>query len=304
MDDISVIDVTTYPTPKVIDPWNMANREISKEETLEILSRYGVPCIPPQDNTIDRIGPYRRACIHKSYMARTLHTTTVQGESVVLADRPVGCMDMQTKDNNTPEFVGDSILGAIVADYLKMRFPDVDDEGWYTKIKTRIVNNKQLGKLAIAMGMRPFVVLSRVVEESGGRNNLRILGSMLEAWIDCIYEDFNHVQHPLFEQYGLLYSTLGFPMAQQFVINLLEEHLDFAEIIADDTNYKDQLLKLYQARYHQPPRYKEVEVVGPPHDRVFTMGVLDVDGNVVATATARKKQEAEQEASRQALLIL
>jgi dsRNA-specific ribonuclease len=52
-----------------------------------------------------------------------------------------------------------------------------------------------------------------------------------------------------------------------------------------------------------PPRYKEVRVEGPPHDRVFTMGVLDVNGNIVAEATARNKPEAEQEASRLALEI-
>ena len=60
-------------------------------------------------------------------------------------------------------------------------------------------------------------------------------------------------------------------------------------------------MRWFQAHYHQPPRYKEVEVVGPPHDRVFTMGVLSPDGAVIATAVARNKQVAEQEASRIAM---
>lgn len=63
-------------------------------------------------------------------------------------------------------------------------------------------------------------------------------------------------------------------------------------------------LKYYQATYHQPPRYKEVDVVGPLHDRIFTMGVLSPDGSVVATATARNKKVAEQEASQLALVRL
>ena len=65
---------------------------------------------------------------------------------------------MQPKDNNTYEFVGDSILGAIVADYLKKRYPQVDNEGWYTRIKTRIVNNDRLGKLVIDAGMQPNII--------------------------------------------------------------------------------------------------------------------------------------------------
>ena len=69
-------------------------------------------------------------------------------------------------------------------------------------------------------------------------------------------------------------------------------------------NFKDQLLRFYQSRWHQPPRYKEVHVEGPPHDRIFTMGVLDIEGGIVATYTARNKKVAEQEASRLALEVL
>jgi dsRNA-specific ribonuclease len=84
----------------------------------------------------------------------------------------------------------------------------------------------------------------------------------------------------------------------------LEEHIDFVQIIIEDTNYKDQLLRKFQTLYHIPPRYKEIEVVGPPHDRMFTMGVLDPMDRVVAVSTARNKKVAEQEASRLALEIL
>lgn len=283
------------PESKIIDPWNPLNKIIKKEEIEAILQRYGVRM------PIGNLESYQRACVHKSYMARTIPAVTAAGESVILAERPENCLDMQPKDNNTYEFVGDSILGAIVADYLKKRYPQVDNEGWYTRIKTRIVNNDRLGKLVIDSGMQSHIIISRMVEESGGRENLRILGSMLEAWIDCIYEDFNRIENPIFDGFS---SSMGFPAAQAFVINLLETHLDFPDIILRDNNYKEQLLKLYQARYKQPPRYKEVETEGPPHNRIFTMGVLDIEGNVIAQATARNKQEAEQKASQLALFAL
>jgi dsRNA-specific ribonuclease len=84
----------------------------------------------------------------------------------------------------------------------------------------------------------------------------------------------------------------------------MEKHINFSKLIAEDTNFKDQLLRYFQAQYHQPPRYKEVKVDGPPHDRTFTMGVLDPQGNVIVTSTARNKKVAEQDASRLALEIL
>jgi ribonuclease-3 len=93
----------------------------------------------------------------------------------------------------------------------------------------------------------------------------------------------------------------GYQVCYEWIVSLLERHVDLVQLITEDTNFKDQLLRWFQAAYHQPPRYKEVEVVGPPHDRVFTMGVLDPSGNVIATSTARNKKVAEQEASKLAL---
>jgi ribonuclease-3 len=88
------------------------------------------------------------------------------------------------------------------------------------------------------------------------------------------------------------------------VIDVLETHVDFGDLIAHNTNYKDQLLRYFQATFHQPPRYKEVATEGPLHNRTFTMGVLHPDGMVLTTATARNKKDAEQEASRLALIQL
>ena len=78
--------------------------------------------------------------------------------------------------------------------------------------------------------------------------------------------------------------------------------MDFGGIIATNTNYKDQLLRFFQSTYHQPPKYKEVTSEGPLHNRIFTMGVLLPDGSIYCTATAKNKKEAEQEASRLALI--
>jgi ribonuclease-3 len=139
------------------------------------------------------------------------------------------------------------------------------------------------------IGLGHWAVLSRHVEDvCDGRGNLRILGSLLEAWIGALYKQEDQVGR-------------GYQVCYEWLIALIERHVDFVQLITEDTNYKDQLLRHFQATYHQPPRYKEVEVVGPPHDRTFTMGVLDPEGKVIATSTARNKKVAEQEASRLAL---
>jgi ribonuclease-3 len=112
---------------------------------------------------------------------------------------------------------------------------------------------------------------------------------MFEAWLGALFEHDDDMKGH------------GDMSVRNFLINVVEKHIDFVDLITDDTNYKDQLLRWFQAQYHQPPRYKEVEVVGPPHDRIFTMGVLSPSGEIIAKATARNKQVAEQEASKIAL---
>jgi len=270
---------------KTFNPWNLKNKDITTQDVESIMHRYGCPGFKVRE-----LKWFAQACIHKSYVDRPEIWAEQSSEQMIMAERPQGCLALKDRDNEELEFAGDSVLSAIVGKYLKMRYPG-EGEGFLTSLRTQIVNNNTLGELAKKMGYAPFLVLSRHVEEiCDGRNNLRILGSMLEAWIDAIMEHEGN-------------EGAAYDVARKFFISIIEKHINFSKLIAEDTNFKDQLLRYFQAQFHQPPRYKEVRVDGPPHDRTFTMGVLDPQGNVVATSTARNKKVAEQEASRLALEI-
>jgi ribonuclease-3 len=272
---------------KVFNPWNLKNKDITTQDVESIMRRYGCP-----DFKVKELKWFAQACVHKSYVDRPeVWAEQSNGEPMVMAEKPEGCLALKPADNEELEFAGDSVLSAIVGKYLKMRYPG-QGEGFLTSLRTQIVNNNNLGELAKKMGFGPFLILSRHVEEvCDGRQNLRILGSMLEAWIDAVMEHEGN-EGPAYD------------MARRFIVAVMERHVNFSKMIAEDKNYKDQLLRYFQAQYHQPPRYKEVKVDGPPHDRTFTMGVLDPNGKVIATSTARNKKVAEQEASRLALEVL
>jgi dsRNA-specific ribonuclease len=270
---------------KVFNPWNTTNKDITQDTIERILRAYG------WRGELKKPEIFKQACVHKSYVNRPeewAEQAATTNEVMEIAPRPEGCMDLKAADNEEMEFVGDSILGNIVALYVYDRYPG-EGEGFMTKLKTRIVNNKTLGEMARKMGFSQWMIISRHVEEvCNGRNNLRMLGSMLEAWMGALYFHEGKGGH-------------GFETCQRWFIKIMEKHIDFSQLITDDNNFKDQLLRFYQSRWHQPPKYKEVEVIGPPHDRTFTMGVVGVNGDIVATYTARNKKVAEQEASRLAL---
>jgi ribonuclease-3 len=268
---------------KTFNPWNLKNKDITTQDVESIMHRYGNPGFKVRE-----LKWFAQACVHKSYVDRPEIWAEQSDEQMIIAEKPTGCLSLKSKDNEELEFAGDSVLSAIVGKYLKMRYPG-EGEGFLTSLRTQIVNNNMLGELAKKMCYAPHLILSRHVEEvCDGRNNLRILGSMLEAWIDAIMEHEGN-------------EGAAYDVARKFFTTIMEKHINFSKLIAEDTNFKDQLLRYFQSQFHQPPRYKEVRIDGPPHDRIFTMGVLDPQGNVVATSKARNKKVAEQEASRLAL---
>ena len=311
---------------KVFNPWNPRNKIIDDATLHAILAKYGVTEPLPHPEL------FRQACVHKSYVDRreewaseaSAHRASEASASALqrsseaassaqateeplLAERPPNCLPLQEADNEESEFAGDSLLGCVVALYLYERYAG-KGEGFLTRLRTRIVNNKMLGELAKKLGLEPWIIVSRHVEDVcvGGRGNLRLLGSMLEAWIYALFKNYETPQNPGRGLPPHPEGSRGFKVVRTFLVNVIQRHVNFVELITDDTNFKDQLLRHFQATYHQPPRYREVSVVGPPHDRVFTMGVIDPanETKIIARATARNKKVAEQEASRLALAAL
>lgn len=282
---MSDTETSTQNQQKIFNPWNPKNKNIPPEVIRSILETYGLK--------IDVVKPeyFQLACVHKSYVDRS-EVWEKKGEKMIMTERPSNCLPLKEADNEELEFIGDGFVGNIIGLYLAKRYKG-EGEGFFTRIRTRIVNNKQLGELSVAIGLAPYLIISRHVEEvCKGRQNLEILGSLFESWLGALFE---HEEERL---------SQGWMAVRTFLLAVVKKHVNFRKLISNDTNYKDQLLRWFQSHYHQPPRYKEVEVVGPPHDRIFTMGVLDIDDSILAKSTARNKKIAEQEASRLALFEL
>jgi ribonuclease III len=272
----------------VYNPWNPNNKPLPEKDIYRVLRRYGI------FDTILDIRLFQIACIHKSYRKKSREETEASGQVwMEPIPKPPEVMDLQEEDSERLEFIGDAILGCSVALYLYKRYPD-ESEGFYTRLRTKLVNNKTLGILVQRMGLHKWLVMSRHQEERcNGRRNLKILGSLLESWIGAVCKEY--------DQRGMC----GFEYAQNFVIRILEEHIDFAMLISEDFNYKDGLLRIFQSMFHETPRYRELEVKGPLHDREFTMGVIDPrNDSIIATGKAKVKKIAEQIASKKAIEIL
>jgi ribonuclease-3 len=180
------------------------------------------------------------------------------------------------------EFLGDSVLNLIIAKFIFDKYPD-KEEGYLTRIRTKLVNGKTLAFLAKKLNLNQFLILSKNVETIGGRNNDRILEDVFEAFLCSLNMD------------------LGYKYVEHFVLGIINEFIDFSEV-EEDNNYKDILLRKCQQTMQINPEYELVSTTGPAHKKVFTSTAI-INGKKYASGTGNTKKESEQVASKNTLEI-
>lgn len=186
-------------------------------------------------------------------------------------------------DNESMEFLGDAVLGFVVADALFRELPS-SNEGQKSKIKASLVSTATLARQAERLRLGEHLLLGRGEEKTGGRQKQALLADGYEALIAAIYLD-GGIEH-----------------AQAFIVR------DFAGFIADlrargnvaERDYKSALQEFVQARERPLPEYRLIDAVGPDHQKQFQVEVV-VGGEPLARATGASKKEAEQESARLAL---
>lgn len=191
-------------------------------------------------------------------------------------------------DNESLEFLGDAVLGFVVADMLFQRFP-THSEGYKSKIKASIVSTVSLARLAISIDLGRYVLLGRGEEKTGGRAKNAILADSFEALIAAVYLDG------------------GVDAARAFIVScfdpLIEAGGDKVAQAVFTEDWKSELQEWLQAAGRGLPEYSLTAVEGPDHRRRFDVEVL-VEGVAVARAQGRSKKDAQQQAARAALTQL
>jgi len=186
-----------------------------------------------------------------------------------------------TTSNERLEFLGDAVLGFIIAQELYQRLPQ-SSEGEMTELRSSLVRGDALSRLAKAISLGDYLYLGKGEEASGGRRKPANLAGAMEAVIAAIFLD------------------QGLNATRDFILRLMGKELDkvLSQGIAPD--YKSQLQELIQARHQQTPTYQVIEETGPDHDRMFSVEVR-VGGTVLGRGSGKSKKSAEEEAARSAL---
>lgn len=178
------------------------------------------------------------------------------------------------------EFLGDSVLGICVSDYLYRKYPNLS-EGELSRLRSSVVCEKTLASIATQLNIGDAIFLGKGEEQSNSRQRASILADVVESIIGAVYLD------------------AGMEKANRLVLSLLCEKLE--DVLADENeDYKTQLQETVQRRSKQPLLYRVVEESGLEHEKQFTI-VVEHEGKRLGIGVGRNKKTAEQQAARNAL---
>lgn len=184
--------------------------------------------------------------------------------------------------NERLEFLGDSVLGMTVAEYLYRRFPD-RPEGELTRMRADMVCEQTLAAVAQQIGLGAHLLLGHGEEQGGGRSRASILADAVESVIAACYLDG------------------GFEPARDFISRFILCHVPLKQL--NNRDYKTALQELVQQKKNQIIRYTLIGESGPDHDKQFCVAV-SINGEKVGEGNGRSKKRAEQDAAHAAMKSL
>jgi len=186
--------------------------------------------------------------------------------------------------NERLEFIGDAVLGFIIAEKLYQELPDLS-EGQMTMARATLVKGDTLARVAGEIGLGDFLYMGKGEEASGGRSKPANLAGALEAVIAAIYLD------------------QGIYTAKIVVSKFFEKELQQLVSQGVEVDYKSKLQELTQSRYQSTPIYKLIGEEGPDHDKTFTVDVM-INDKWLGMGVGKSKKMAETEAAKAALAAL
>ncbi|MEI8279614.1 MAG: ribonuclease III [Bacteroidota bacterium] len=184
-------------------------------------------------------------------------------------------------NNERLEFLGDAILGAIVAEYLFKKYP-YQPEGYLTEMRSRIVRRESLNNVAMRMGLQKLVQYN---QNDRGLSRSHIFGNALEALIGAVYLD------------------QGFARTRRFILEqIIKPYINIESIESTDTNYKNKVLSWAQKNNHNIC-FDTLEEHMDGIRKVFSIGVL-LNGDIIAVGSGYNKKDAGQVAAQKAIEVL
>lgn len=246
-----VINKNNGDTETYMIPYNINNFLVSEEEIINMLKNYNVHI-----DKINHLEYFHKAFTHKSYVKKDVFTDDILKASKIEMNNPLSLLELRNESYERLEYFGDRVVKIVVSMYLFHRYPN-EDEGFMTRLQTKIEDKKNLSLFSKELGLGKFFIISKQIESLNGRQLEKIHEDVFEAFM------------------GALFLSNGFEPCCLLIINLLESFVDYSEKLYCDNNYKDNLLRYHHKMKWKFPKYHMIYNEGPAHKRTYIMGVED-----------------------------
>jgi ribonuclease-3 len=269
---------------------NENNKLITAEFINKLFKKYGL------EHKVQNLELFQLSMIHISYLNRS--TVTDKTARMLRDVIPIEtkkrhlAMPLKDKDYGRLEYLGDAKIHDILAEYLFERYEN-DDEGFLTKLRTKIEKAETLSELSKKLNLHHYAIVARNIEQSGGRlTNIHLTEDIFEAFV------------------GALSREITFEKLKCFIVKIVENELDMAELIYLNDNYKEQLMQYFhQVKWGEPKYIEDIDSQrtvkeGCQEIRYFTTYVKNNVGEIIGIGTGNTKTRADQNAAHAALINL
>lgn len=218
----------------ILIPYNTNNILVSENDVLSILKNHSIK--------IDKINDmklFNDAFTHESYVKNKYLTDEILKDAKKEMGNPKHLVELRDTTYQRLEFMGDKVIKLIITQYLLTRYDD-QNEGFLSRLQTKIEDKNNLRYLALKLNLGKFILISRKMEETNGRNTDKFLEDCFEAFI------------------GALYLSNGISICYQFLITILESYINYAEKIYFEDNYNDMLNIYFNANKFENYKFRQL----------------------------------------------
>lgn len=261
-----------------INPFNKNNQAITKNWIENLLKKYGI-----FDN-INNLELYQKAMVHTSYTVPYITEVCIR-DKVEIIPNPDGCILLQPESYERMEFLGDTLLDAIIGSYLYKRFPN-GDEAFLSVMKRKLISRWVVGEFSKVCGLPEFMIISKTLDDKqNARSDIKKCCDLLEALLGAIYLDFGKYEY-----------------VEKFVINLLEHPdtlFDMTSYITDGDNAKTKLRNYVRRVEHCDAKYEIEDMFIHDEEQIFTTAeerykcIIYLRKKIIATGYAATPKAAE-----------
>jgi dsRNA-specific ribonuclease len=246
------------------------------------------------DHQVKYLSNFQIALTHVSYLKKSV---IKEKTALILKDiEPISesnkkrAMPLQQRDYNTFEYQGDAVIHLALTEYLYNRYPN-SDQGFLTKLRTKLEKAEMLSYLAKQLGLHKYVVIARNMEYSQARyNDVHLTEDIFEAFICALS----------FEE--------SYDNCKEFITSVIEKEIDFAEIISCDDNYKEKIMHYFHKMKLKDPEYIESKLSqknsADAINQTIIVNLQTHEGKIIGTGSGNTKSKADQSAAYNALINL